>query len=127
MVEAVYLFDLASRQAQWLSVRQATVAGNISNADTPGYEAREVQPFVDVLDKTQLAMAASARGHVGPGASALGVPVARDTETWNVSPSGNSVSMEEELIRANDINRGYSLNTAIVGAFHRMLITAVKG
>lgn len=121
------MLNLASRQAQWLSVRQATVAGNISNADTPGYEAREVEPFVDVLDKTQLAMAASSRDHVGPGAAALGVPVHRDTQTWNVSPSGNSVSMEEELIRANEVNRGYSLNTAIVGSFHRMLMTAVKG
>lgn len=127
MVEAVYLFDLASRQAQWLSVRQAAVAGNISNADTPGYEAREVEPFVDVLDKTQLAMAASARGHVGQAASGFGIPVGPAAQTWNVSPSGNSVSMEEELIRANDINRSFSLNTAIVGSFHRMLMTAVKG
>lgn len=126
-MEPVYLFDLASRQAQWLSVRQATVAGNISNADTPGYKARDVEPFIDVLDKTQLAMAATSRGHVGPGAPGFGVQAGRESDTWAVSHSGNSVSVEEELIRAGEVNRGYSLNTAIVGAFHRMLTMAVRG
>lgn len=32
----VNLFDLASRQSQWLAVRQSSIAGNIANASTPG-------------------------------------------------------------------------------------------
>ncbi|ACL59392.1 flagellar basal body rod protein [Methylobacterium nodulans ORS 2060] len=44
-MSGVYLIDLALREAQHLSARQATVAGNIANADTPGYRARDVVPF----------------------------------------------------------------------------------
>ncbi len=58
-MSSIHLFDLAARQAQWLSVRQATVAGNVANANTPDFRARDVQPFADVLDKTQLTMAAT--------------------------------------------------------------------
>ena len=36
-MEPIHLFDLASQQARWLTVRQATVASNVSNANTPGY------------------------------------------------------------------------------------------
>jgi flagellar basal-body rod protein FlgB len=40
--------------------------------------------------------------------------------------SGNSVSLEQEMLKAGDINRDYSLNTAIVKSFHRMFMTSLK-
>ena len=123
----IYLFDVAARQAQWLSVRQAAIAGNVANANTPGYQAMDVEPFSDVLDKTQLAMAGAAPGHLG--ASALGTRPGdlAKAETWDTVHSGNSVALEEEMIKAGEVNRGFALNTAIVQAFHRMLIMSVKG
>lgn len=123
----VYLFELASRQAQWLSVRQATVAGNIANADTPGFKAQEVEPFVDVLDKTRLVMARTTPEHIGIGGANPGQATTADRETWTVKHSGNSVSLEEELVQAGDVNRSFSLNTAIMKSFHRMLMASVKG
>ena len=65
MTSPVYLFDLTSRQAQWLAARQTTISGNVANANTPGYRARNVEPFADVLDKTKLTMAATNGGHIG--------------------------------------------------------------
>ena len=53
-MEPVYLFDLASAQQHWLAVRQATVAENVANANTPGYVGKDVAPFVDVLQQAQL-------------------------------------------------------------------------
>ncbi|WP_306792290.1 flagellar basal body protein, partial [Enterobacter asburiae] len=51
-MEPVNLFDLATRQSQWLAVRQSTIASNIANANTPGYTANDVEPFEKVLDRT---------------------------------------------------------------------------
>ena len=34
-MQPIQLFDLASRQAEWLTIRQQVVAGNIANANTP--------------------------------------------------------------------------------------------
>ncbi len=53
-MEPIYLFDLASSQPRWLAIRQATVAQNIANANTPGYMAKEVAPFGDIYEQTQL-------------------------------------------------------------------------
>jgi flagellar basal-body rod protein FlgB len=63
------------------------------------------------------------------------VPVAADTpatrvqdgNTWDVTHSGNSVSMEQELIKAGEVNRSFALNAGILKAFHRMLLASAKG
>jgi flagellar basal-body rod protein FlgB len=40
--------------------------------------------------------------------------------------SGNSVSLEQEMVKGGDVNRDYSMNTAIVRSFHRMLLSSAK-
>lgn len=122
----VYLFDLASRQAQWLAARQTTISGNIANANTPGYRARDVEPFVDILDKTKLAMAATDNGHIGFDASRPDAMKVKKADTWDTVYSRNSVSMEQELIKAGEVNRQHSLNTSILKAFHRMLMSTAR-
>ncbi|WP_243374195.1 flagellar basal body rod protein FlgB [Microvirga solisilvae] len=126
MTSPVYLFDLASRQAQWLAARQSTISGNIANANTPGYRARDVQPFADVLDKTKLAMAATSSSHIGFDASRPDTAKVKKADTWETVYSNNSVSMEQELIKAGEVDRQHSLNTSVVKAFHRMFLSSVR-
>jgi flagellar basal-body rod protein FlgB len=122
----LYLFDVASRQAQWLAVRQATVASNIANANTPGFKAKDVEPFSKVFDQTQLTMVATNEAHLGFEASYTRPAKVKKTDSWETVHSGNSVSIEQEMVKANEINRDYSLNTSIVKAFHRMMLTSTK-
>jgi len=122
----VYLFDLASRQAQWLAARQSTISGNIANANTPGYRAKDIEPFTDILDKTKLAMAVTNGGHIGFDATRPESTKMRKADTWDTVYSKNSVSLEQELIKAGEIERQHSLNTSIVKAFHRMLMSSVR-
>lgn len=125
-MQPVHLFDLAARQAQWASVRQALITGNIANANTPGFAARDIQPFEDVLNTTHLEMARTTRGHVDiSGASLESTPTAK-TEAWDVTYSGNSVSIDQELVKADETNRAFALNAGIVKAFHRMLLSSVR-
>ena len=49
------------------------------------------------------------------------------TTPWEVTYSGNSVSLEQEMLSANEVNRNYSLNMAIVKGFNQMLSMSVKG
>lgn len=126
MTSPVYLLDLASRQAQWLSARQTTISGNIANANTPGYRAKDIEPFVDVLDKTKLTMVATSNGHIGFDASRPEAMKIRKADTWDTVYSRNSVSLEQELIKAGEIDRQHSLNTSIVKSFHRMLMSSVR-
>ena len=125
-MDPVYLFDLASRHAQWASVRQAVITGNIANANTPGYEALDVQPFTDVLDQTALTMARTDSGHLEIADASARTEKTGQADSWEVLPSGNSVSLEQELIKADDVNRSFSLDTDVMRAFNRMLLSSVK-
>ncbi|MEQ8452050.1 MAG: flagellar basal body rod protein FlgB [Nitratireductor sp.] len=125
-MQPVSLFDLAAQQARWLSVRQSAVAGNIANINTPGYQAIDVVPFEQVLDSAKLAFAPSRAGHI---------PLGAGRETFNLrqdaiettSPSGNSVTVEQELVKAGEVRHAFELNTAIVKSFHRMMMMATRG
>lgn len=123
----IYLFGLASDQSRWLAVRQSTVASNIANANTPGFAALDVQPFEAVLEQTQLSLAATDPGHLQ---SASAHPSGAEVEAekpWEVYHSGNSVSLEQELIKAGQVTGAYQLNTGVVKAFDRMLRSSAKG
>ncbi|KAB2665392.1 flagellar basal body rod protein FlgB [Brucella tritici] len=126
-MSSIHLFDLAARQAQWLSVRQATVAGNVANANTPDFRARDVQPFADVLDKTQLTMAATSPLHLEAEADGISGARLRPDDITEQTHSGNTVDVEQEMMKAGEIAREYSLNTSIVKAFHRMMLSVAKG
>ena len=51
-----YVLQIASQRTQWLSARESLIAGNVANANTPGYRATDLQPFSAVLDSTQVSM-----------------------------------------------------------------------
>ena len=126
-MSSIYLFNIASQRSQWLSLRQEAISGNISNANTPGYAARDVQPFEAVLESEQLSLTASDPGHLTQSAEQLGTFMESDHVGWQVYNSGNSVSIEKEMVKANEVNGAFALNTSVVKAFHRMLLTSTKG
>ena len=125
-MEPIHLFDVAAKQARWLSMSQAVIAGNVSNANTPGYKAQSVQPFADILDKTQLQLASTNESHLDLSPAEQQDIAVKDQASWETTDSGNSVSLEQEMIKASDVNRSFSLNTSIVKAFHGMLLAAVR-
>jgi flagellar basal-body rod protein FlgB len=126
-MRSIHLFDLASRHNQWLSMRQSVVAGNIANANTPGYRALELQPFEVVLESASLQMAVTERGHMAPDATAAApTNEVGGSRTWDVYRSGNNVNLEQEMIKAGDVNRAYSMNAGVMKAFHRMLLSSTR-
>ncbi|MBO1904434.1 flagellar basal body rod protein FlgB [Microvirga sp. 3-52] len=126
MTAPVYLFDLASRQAQWLAARQTTISGNVANANTPSYRARDIEPFADILDKTKLIMASTNDSHIGFSPSKAEANKVKKADSWDTVYSKNSVSLEQELLKSGEVNRQHSLNTSIVKSFHRMLMSSVR-
>ncbi|MET3791663.1 flagellar basal body rod protein FlgB [Aquamicrobium terrae] len=126
-MEPVNLFDLATRQSQWLAVRQTAIAGNVANANTPGYLARDVEPFEKVLERTAVSLSATQQGHLGFGATEAAFGTRVQEYDGAILPSKNTVVMETELMKAGEVRRAFELNTAIVKAFHSMLLTVSKG
>jgi len=120
------LFSIVSRHNQWLAVRQATIAGNIANANTPGFRAQDVQPFEMAVAQARLAMAATQAGHLSSGPADAPATELRREAAWETSMSGNNVSLEQELLKAGEVNRAYRLNTSIAKVFHRLIMTSSR-
>lgn len=125
-MQPVNLFALASQQAQWLSVRQTTVAGNIANANTPGYGTMDVQPFEAVLNQKTVPMRATHPMHVSTAGTPAEFTVRQDNQDKPLMPSGNSVVLETELMKSGEVRRSFELNAAIVKSFHRMLMMTTR-
>jgi flagellar basal-body rod protein FlgB len=125
-LQPVYLFGLASRHAEWASLRQATITSNIANANTPDFKASDVEPFTAILNKTHLEGARTSAGHIALTDVGLRSSRAKGSDTWEVHESGNSVNIEQEMLKANEVNGAFSFNTSIVRAFHRMMLASVR-
>jgi flagellar basal-body rod protein FlgB len=125
-MEPVFLNKLVSQNNEWLSVRQAAIAENIANANTPGFGAKDVEPFVSVISKTHLAMTATHGSHLGQTMEAAKASDMEKADSWNVTHSGNSVSLEQELMKAGEVARDHSLNASIAKSFHKMYLAAVR-
>lgn len=122
----MYLFDVASRHMTWLAERQSVTASNIANADTPGYRARDLEPFSVVLDAAPLQLATTSPGHLQLTGGATGITGQQPGESWDQAHSGNNVSIEHELMTASSNSRMMSLDISLARSFHRMLLTSVK-
>lgn len=123
----LYLFELASSQARYLELRQSTIATNVANANTPGFRARDVEPFDKVLDGTPVRLATTSPSHLQLSAVETDTRATAKKDSWEVVHSGNSVSLEQEMIKGSDVNRDYSMNAAIMRSFHRMVLSSAKG
>ena len=124
-MDPIQLFELASRQAQWLTVRQNVVAGNIANANTPHYRAKDVQPFENVLQNTGIQMAATHRAHFTESPDAAQVTDVSSIDDVAVQQSGNTVAIEQEMMKTGEIKLDYEINSGLVKSFHRMMLMTV--
>ncbi len=127
-MQPIQLFEVASRQAEWLSVRQEVVAGNIANANTPKYKAKDVSPFDAVLEQTYVPMARTHSAHFAANSISDEVEIKESelNEEIGVQESGNTVSLSEELSKTGEIKRQYELSTGLVKSFHSMMLMTVK-
>ena len=121
------LFAIAARKNAWLSARLGVVAGNVANATTPGYRARDVEPFSALVERRHADLARTHPAHLTiDGTARAARPRTHEIREGRVSHSGNTVSLEEELMKGAEIMRAWKLNTAVVRSFHRMFLSAVK-
>ena len=102
---------LASGLATYATERQALIAENVANSDTPGYRARDLPDFGAMLDQSLPAFAAKTTrpGHIPFGASALGAEARPEAIEGADVPNGNSVSIEDQMMRAAGIRQSHEM------------------
>ena len=132
-MQPIQLFQLASKQAEWLSTRESVVSSNIANANTPGYKTHDVEPFSQVLDASssaqggnQMTMVATNPHHFG-GAEQSATDIREvESKSLTVTASGNNVAIAHEMMRSSQIRQQYEINTNIVRSLNQMMLMAVR-
>lgn len=103
---------------QWNQARQSVIAENVANADTPGFRPHDLAELrfdraTGNAVSTSPGLALTAAGHMAPiGQAAPGVDP-RKVKDFEIRPSGNGVNLEDEMMKAGDIQTDYQLAASL--------------
>lgn len=103
------LLRLASSLAAHATARQTVVSENIAQADTPGYRARDIADFSETLESPSMAARTTRPGHMPFGTEAGGFEAREIAAFGAETPNGNSVSLEDQMMRAADVRQSHDL------------------
>lgn len=114
MFEKIEMMRMVHAMGQHVSQRQLVVARNIANADTPGYRAADMQDFDESYRQASLGgdLRVTSPRHLPSADWALDTARLIDTGQ-QASPNGNTVSLEEEMVRAAEVKRDNDLSLGI--------------
>lgn len=118
---------LASQLASYASTRQTVISENIANADTPGYRARDLGDFAATLEQKMPPFTAKVTrpGHIAFGADAHGFEAVDSTVLGAETPNGNSVSLEDQMMRAAEIKQSHDMALGVYSKSMDILRTSL--
>jgi len=120
------LFSMLRGRLGYLSERQKLIAQNVANSETPGFSPKDLKPY-DFAAQMKAAetgagmLAVTQPGHMLPpsqrngAAGAFKAKTVKDSET---TLDGNSVVLEEEMLKMSDARMSYE---AAIGFYQKSL------
>lgn len=125
--------DAQGRTLSLLARRQQVLAANIANADTPGYQARDID-FASALAQAQsgqggahsTAMAATRAGHLAASVSRED-PSLKWRQPDQPSMDGNTVDLDRERANFADNSLRYEATLRFVNHDIKTMLAAITG
>jgi len=117
------LFALLSAKASWLGQRQAVLARNVANADTPRFQPNDLVPFKNALRDADGRIAAPMLTVTHAAHTREGAPVPetgareRSMKSYETAPAGNAVVLEEEVQKLASTRLDHELATGLYGKY----------
>jgi len=127
------LMSMLKDRMSWLEARQNVLSRNVANANTPGYAPHDLKPmdFDDFLHRNnaagafQTSLATTDDRHIA-------IAPKEDTRFQDItqqdvdaSPNGNSVSLEQEMIKVSDTQMQFQTATNLYSKAISMMRTAL--
>ena len=125
MFETPDVMRLAQDLARYAGTRQSVIARNIANADTPGFRARDLEGFAEAYARgtDKVTLETTRQGHQ------TGAPLSSSWSTVDAggrpSPNGNTVSLEEEMVRATRASSDHNTALTVYRSSLDILRTAI--
>jgi flagellar basal-body rod protein FlgB len=127
----VPLFGMLQQRMSWLNARQTVLSQNVANADAPGYVARDMKPldFESTLKNSapggfNTKLALTDPHHIAVTKDDTQFEDAESSDTEG-TPNGNTVSLEEEMIKVADTQAQYQAASNIYSKAIGMFRTAI--
>ena len=113
MLEKPSVMAMAGAMSSHAAFRQGLIAENIANADTPGYRSKDAAVFSDAYSSgPRLELRATRAAHVQGMDRDIGGDVF-EIVPGHLSPNGNGVSLEAEMVRAAEVRRDHDTALAV--------------
>jgi len=112
MFEDLTITRMAEALAAHSGARLGLIARNVAQADTPGYKATDLPSFADSYQEAELhGMRATRPGHLDSRSQMMD-PVPQPSG-GEMSPDGNTVSVEREMVRSVDVRQQHDMALAV--------------
>jgi flagellar basal-body rod protein FlgB len=124
------LFALMDKRMDYLGERQKVLSQNIANSSTPGYRASDMRQvnFMQAIKAAEnnLPMAQTQAGHLPPLRPGTNFAVDKMKSPYETSPDGNSVVVEEQLMKAAQNSTDYQVTTELYHKYLAMMRLAAS-
>jgi len=127
-IQGIGVFALGSRRIEYLAEQQKTVARNVANADVPGFKAMKMRPFAEAMKaaSSPAALAVTHPGHMQGTTSSGRLPMAVQDREAPVSPNGNSVVLDRQIMEAAQSQSDHALATTVYRKAADLLLAPVR-
>lgn len=125
------LMKAMAAKMDYLDKRQGVLAQNMANADTPGYQSKDLTDidFGSVLknltDMKKVSLVTTNKGHMPNPNEVERSKEVKDRWTYEVAPDKNGVIVEEQMVKAAKTQMDYNLLTNLMSkqtAMYRAVI-----
>lgn len=124
MFDRIETLRMAGSLTAHATERQKLIAQNVANADTPGFRARDLAGFAETYrSRVSIEMRGTRPGHL-TGNSWGGAERIEDTG-GEPAPNGNTVSLEEEMIRVAATRREFDMSLAVTRSAMSLIRTSL--
>jgi flagellar basal-body rod protein FlgB len=132
--EDLPLLGMLKNRMRWLETRQKVLAENVANAETPGYRARDLKKpvFAEMMTASSgagdaVGMAVTSPMHMAATGLSEAQFGARRAPSFETTPDGNSVVMEDEMMKVAETQQDYQVASLLYTKSLSLLKMAVQG
>ena len=127
------LLSMLKTRMAWLNQRQDVLTQNVANADTPGYVAHDLKALdfsKELRQSSSLTQSASQMMVTDPRHIAIAPTSGGGFDNVEVhdseaNPNGNSISLEQEMIKVSDTQAQFQAATNLYAKAMTMMKTAI--
>ncbi len=134
-LDSIPMFAVLKSKMNWHEQRQTLLAQNVANADTPGYKGHDLAAFKveqasgrgQVLPPIGMARTSSAHIQGTVMADARSNFGGENGGGWEITPEGNGVVLEEQMIKVTGNAGDYQVASLLYSRSLGILKTAIRG